>query len=199
MLLSIINIILGQLCFHSQYILRDQSPYRHVINVVWFEKLGSAGQSSFLCWIDEHFQFYHTCTFHNCCWLFWCCSSISQSMFVWVRQVSIKTFHNSPVPPSIWTKLIAELKVPPVATKSSMIKTRSPFLILSLCTVRPLLFPYSVSYSWEEMELGILPCLRIMMNGFLSARAMGGPSMNPRASKLMSTHIRMILDMWLLQ
>mmetsp|Transcript_38764 Transcript_38764/g.92766 ORF Transcript_38764/g.92766 Transcript_38764/m.92766 type:complete len:219 (-) Transcript_38764:381-1037(-) len=90
--------------------------------------------------------------------------------------------HSTTVPSRAWTRLIAELSVPPVATRSSMTRTRSPFLILSFWTVSPALFPYSVLYAEELIVFGIFPSFRIMMNGFFRARAMGGPSMNPLAS-----------------
>ena len=103
--------------------------------------------------------------------------------------------HSTTVAPIPRTSWIPALSVPPVATRSSTRRTRSPGLTTELLLGPsgesgwprgmhiPSRLPYSTSYDADEIAFGILPGLRSMKNGFLSASASGGPRMKPRASK----------------
>mmetsp|Transcript_29033 Transcript_29033/g.55712 ORF Transcript_29033/g.55712 Transcript_29033/m.55712 type:complete len:237 (+) Transcript_29033:115-825(+) len=86
------------------------------------------------------------------------------------------------VAPSPSTRSNPANAVPPVAMRSSTSTTLSPALTdPRRITVSSVL--YSVVYFPEEMRTpGSLPAFLIITNGILSAKAIGGPKINPRAS-----------------
>ena len=74
----------------------------------------------------------------------------------------------------------------PVAIKSSNTSTLSPCLIAVLdmhSSSLPVAALYSLVYVEPDIAFGSLPAFLIMINGFFSARAIGGPKMNPLASR----------------
>ena len=59
-------------------------------------------------------------------------------------------------PPSCSTSFAAAIAVPPVARRSSITRTLSPFFIASVCISR-VFAPYSSSYSYERDSDGSFP------------------------------------------
>src|SRR5437870_3749662 len=84
-------------------------------------------------------------------------------------------------PLSCFTSSIVSATVPPVARRSSTMRTREPGLRASLCISR-VADPYSRSYSTLTTSEGSLPSLRTGTKPTPSLYAIGAAKMNPRDS-----------------
>mmetsp|Transcript_1717 Transcript_1717/g.3119 ORF Transcript_1717/g.3119 Transcript_1717/m.3119 type:complete len:220 (+) Transcript_1717:1092-1751(+) len=110
------------------------------------------------------------------------------SLWAWIFSTPFKNgsatmaANSYTVAPNASTKSKPANAVPPVAIKSSINNTRSPFLTApKRNTISSLL--YSVIYDPPVTSTpGNLPALRIIMKGIPSAKAIGGPKIKPRAS-----------------
>src|SRR3990167_8276162 len=110
----------------------------------------------------------------------------------WISQPSIcarplsdssSTRKASPTisPPSWRTRLTVAAAVPPVASRSSTISTRSPIAIESRCTASEL-DPYSRLYLTSKISAGSLPGFRTGTKPAPNWCASGAPRINPRDS-----------------
>jgi len=113
--------------------------------------------------------------------------------------------HSTTLAPRPIRSSSAAARVPPVAIKSSMTRIRLPgdtavfdthsssppkkktqfMTVNKVYHLRrlPVAAEYSLKYSFPVTAFGSLPAFLTMIKGFCSARAMGGPRMNPLASR----------------
>src|ERR671937_535015 len=84
-------------------------------------------------------------------------------------------------PFSCFTSSIVPAAGPPVASRSSTMRTRAPGASASLC-ISSVADPYSSSYSTETTSAGSLPSFRTGTNPTPSLYAIGAAKMNPRDS-----------------